>query len=84
MCCVLLAKQREKFFQHNGGFLYSKSFPVMLEPPKQPKKFSAEDHQRATSNYDEGKVISQEAYGAVYNGILLVGCCLETEVPLLV
>jgi len=112
-----LIKLREKFFQQNGGHLLSVAH---VEPSK---IFTAEELEKATSNFSEDRVLGRGGYGVVYKGILpgnhlvaikksrimdegqieqfinevviltqinhrnvvkLLGCCLETEVPLLV
>ncbi|KAL2557882.1 Wall-associated receptor kinase 3 [Forsythia ovata] len=60
------------------------------------KVFSAVELEKATNNYAEDRILGSGGYGTVYKGILsdhrrvaikksrLLGCCLETEVPLLV
>ncbi|QHO29850.1 Wall-associated receptor kinase [Arachis hypogaea] len=62
------------------------------------KVFTLEELRKATNNFDAGKILGQGNQGTVYKGVLsdnitvaikkhvvkLLGCCLETESPLLV
>ncbi|XVE55250.1 hypothetical protein DITRI_Ditri03aG0144200 [Diplodiscus trichospermus] len=117
-----LIKQREKFFQQNGGIILQREFSKH-EGPVTAKIFTAEELKKATNNYHESRILGQGGHGTVYKGTLqdkrvvaikrsmiadssqveqfinevivlsqvnhrnvvkLLGCCLETEVPLLV
>ncbi|XP_072056237.1 wall-associated receptor kinase 3-like [Arachis hypogaea] len=59
------------------------------------KVFTLEELRKATNNFDAGKILGQGNQGTVYKGLVLsqinhrhvvklLGCCLETESPLLV
>jgi hypothetical protein len=118
-----IMKQREQFFDQNGGFILKQQLSQHQGSTQAARIFTAEDLKNATNNYDEARVIGQGGFGTVYKGILsdnlevaikkskitdksqveqfinevvilsqinhrnvvrLLGCCLETEVPLLV
>ncbi|XVE60238.1 hypothetical protein DITRI_Ditri05aG0112400 [Diplodiscus trichospermus] len=117
-----LNKQREKFFQQNGGIILQQEFSKH-KGPVAARIFTAEELKKATNNYHESRILGQGGHGTVYKGILqdnrvvaikksmiadhsqveqfinevivlsqvnhrnvvkLLGCCLETDVPLLV
>uniref|UniRef100_A0A2N9GN40 Protein kinase domain-containing protein n=1 Tax=Fagus sylvatica TaxID=28930 RepID=A0A2N9GN40_FAGSY len=88
-------KLKEKFFQQNGGILLQQQLSNHRGFVETTKIFSSEELKKATNNYDESRVLGQGGYGTVYEGVLpnnklvaikksKIGCCLETEVPLLV
>lgn len=118
-----LIKQREKFFQQNGGVLLKQKNSFNENGVESTKVFTEKELEIATNNYAEDRILGRGGYGIVYKGILtdervvaikkskliaenqieqfinevviltqvnhrnvvkLLGCCLETEVPLLV
>ncbi|KAL5729335.1 hypothetical protein ACHQM5_002306 [Ranunculus cassubicifolius] len=113
-------KQREMFFEKNGGLLLKQKISSNEESVK---IFTSEELKQATNNYDQDRILGQGGSGTVYKGILpdlkivaikksrmmnenqlgefinelviltqinhrnvvkLFGCCLETQVPVLV
>ncbi|KAH6777883.1 hypothetical protein C2S51_009195 [Perilla frutescens var. frutescens] len=119
-----LVKRREKFFKRNGGFILKQRISLKDEGSIDSTKiFTAENLEKATSNYADNRIIGRGGFGTVYKGILpdksvvaikkstmmdesqieqfineviiltqinhrnvvkLLGCCLESEVPILV
>jgi serine/threonine protein kinase len=118
-----LVKLKEHFFQQNGGLLLQQQIAKHGGSAGTPKVFTIEELNKATNNFNEGRILGQGGQGTVYKGVLqdnrivaikkstisdenqiepfinevvilsqinhrnvvkLLGCCLETEVPLLV
>ena len=118
-----LVKLKEHFFQQNGGLLLQQQIVKHGGSAGTPKVFTIEELNKATNNFNEGRILGQGGQGTVYKGVLqdnrivaikkstisdqnqiepfinevvilsqinhrnvvqLLGCCLETEVPLLV
>ncbi|CAL9003732.1 unnamed protein product [Prunus brigantina] len=86
--------RKEKFFKQNGGYLLQQKFHANTTTVLA-MIFTAEELQEAADNFNESRFFGQGGYGTVYKGMLLdgstvavkseiAGCCLETEVPLLV
>ncbi|PPD96550.1 hypothetical protein GOBAR_DD06435 [Gossypium barbadense] len=68
----------KKFFKQNGGLLLQQELHERVST-ETVKIFTAEALKNATKNYDESQIIGKGG-----NVVKLLGCCLETEVPLLV
>ena len=118
-----LVKLKEKYFRRNGGLILQQQLSSEEGSSETFKIFTAKELKKATSYYDESKIIGKGGYGTVYKGFLpnnrivaikkpktvdenqieqfinevvvlsqinhrnvvkLLGCCLETRVPLLV
>nr|XP_043636501.1 putative wall-associated receptor kinase-like 16 isoform X2 [Erigeron canadensis] len=119
-----LMKQREKFFEQNGGTLLKEKLKTKGGVVVGSMTiFCVEDLEKATNNFAESKILGRGGNGTVYKGTLpdkrvvaikksqgfdqeqreqfinemviltqinhqnvvqLLGCCLETDVPLLV
>ena len=118
-----LVKLKEKYFRKNGGLILQQQLSSEEGSSETFKIFTAKELKKATSYYDESKIIGGGGYGIVYKGFLpnnrivaikkskmvdenqieqflnevvvlsqinhrnvvkLLGCCLETRVPLLV
>ncbi|KAK5840404.1 hypothetical protein PVK06_009304 [Gossypium arboreum] len=118
-----ISKLREANFQKNGGILLREQLSKRKGYREDVKVFTVEELEKATSNYNESRILGQGGQGTMYKGILadnqivaikksiigdpsqveqfineimvlyqinhrnvvkLLGCCLETQVPLLV
>ncbi|KAJ1383835.1 Wall-associated receptor kinase, galacturonan-binding domain [Sesbania bispinosa] len=118
-----LIKQKEIFFQQNGGFILQRRLSEREDSHQIAQIFTAEELKNATNNYNESLIIGKGGFGTVFKGFLtnnrivavkkskvvdqnqaeqfineviilsqinhrnvvkLLGCCLDTEVPLLV
>ncbi|KAK1372786.1 putative wall-associated receptor kinase-like 16 [Heracleum sosnowskyi] len=119
-----LIREREKFFQQNGGALLKQQITSSGSGVESSTKiFTAQELEKATDYYAADRIVGRGGYGTVYKGVLpdhrvvaikksrimdesqieqfinevviltqvshrhvvkLLGCCLETEVPMLV
>ncbi|XP_022989772.1 wall-associated receptor kinase 3-like [Cucurbita maxima] len=116
-------KQKQLFFQKNGGFVLQRQLSQCNSPKDIVRIFSQEELEKATNNYAQDTIAGKGGYGTVFKGVLddgltiaikkskfmdesqtsqfinevivlsqinhrnvvkLLGCCLETQVPLLV
>ncbi|KAG8071991.1 hypothetical protein GUJ93_ZPchr0006g42230 [Zizania palustris] len=66
-----LAKQKQLYFLQNGGLLLQQQISAQRAPTR---IFTSSELEIATNNFSESHIIGQGGYG----------CCLETEIPLLV
>ncbi|XP_027338256.1 wall-associated receptor kinase-like 10 [Abrus precatorius] len=117
----ILKKQKEKFFEQNGGLLLQQILSSGEVNADKVKLFSLKDLEKATDQFSMNRVLGKGGQGTVYKGMLidgkivavkkfkvqgkveqfinefvilsqinhrnvvkLLGCCLETEIPLLV
>ncbi|XP_058184464.1 wall-associated receptor kinase 2-like [Rhododendron vialii] len=66
-----LIKQREEFFQQNGGLLMKQKISSIDGTSVESSKFfTAEELKKATNNYAENQILGRGGYGVVYKGIL--------------
>ena len=117
-------KLRQKFFKKNGGLLLKQQISSTSKGGvEKTKLYTIEELEKATDNFNAGRVLGKGGHGKVYKGMLLdgsimaikksiiveerqvvefvyevfilcqinhrhivklLGCCLESEVPLLV
>ncbi|KAK8953587.1 Wall-associated receptor kinase 2 [Platanthera guangdongensis] len=115
---------KEQFFQKNGGLFLQQRLAAQHGLAETPRIYTAEELERATDNYSDGRILGRGGNGTVYRGIFpntehavaikksrrvdasqieqfinevvllsqvihkhvvrILGCCLETQVPLLV
>ncbi|KAG5553993.1 hypothetical protein RHGRI_011758 [Rhododendron griersonianum] len=66
-----LIKQREKFFEQNGGLLMKQKISSINKTSVETLKiFTVEELKKATNNYAKDQILGQGGYGVVYKGIL--------------
>ncbi|XP_058209136.1 wall-associated receptor kinase 1-like [Rhododendron vialii] len=67
-----LIKQREEFFEQNGGLLMKQKISSINKTSSaEPLKiFTVEELKKATNNYAKDRILGQGGYGVVYKGIL--------------
>nr|DAD24451.1 TPA_asm: hypothetical protein HUJ06_025915 [Nelumbo nucifera] len=75
-----LLRLKEKFFQQNGGLLSQQRISSHEGGFEFLKIFTAEELEMATNRYNEDCILGRG--GPRY--MKLLGCCMETEIPLLV
>ncbi|KAI3918186.1 hypothetical protein MKX01_041506 [Papaver californicum] len=68
-----LMKQRERYFQQNGGSLLKRQLTLNEGGVETSKIFTAKELKLATNNYDERLVLGRGGYGTVYKGTLSDG-----------
>ncbi|WZZ57710.1 hypothetical protein YC2023_057817 [Brassica napus] len=92
--------RNKKFFKRNGGLLLNQQLTTKDGNVEMSKIFSSKELKKATDNFSENRVLGQGGQGTVLeefinevvllsqinhrNIVKLLGCCLETEVPVLV
>ncbi|KAB1211686.1 Wall-associated receptor kinase-like 22 [Morella rubra] len=95
-----MMKCKEKFFKRNGGLLLQQQLSSSEVNVGNPNLFTSKDLEKATDHFNVNRILGQGGQGTVYKAMLpdgkiiavksqrnvvkLLGCCLETEVPLLV
>ena len=83
------------FFKRNGGLLLQQQISSGEHATQTTRMFSAIELEKATDQYNGNRILGRGGQGTVYKGMLLsqishrnvvklLGCCLETEVPILV
>ncbi|KAF3649027.1 putative ethylene-overproduction protein 1-like [Capsicum annuum] len=81
------------FFKRNGGLLLQQRISLNGESSggSLSNLFLKEELEKATDNFNEIQILGKGGLGTVYKGMLsdgsivaALGCCLETQVPLLV
>ncbi|KAM3270080.1 hypothetical protein P3S67_029986 [Capsicum chacoense] len=79
------------FFKRNGGLLLQQLISLNGESSggSLSNLFLKEELEKATDNFNEIQILGKGGLGTVYKGMLsdgsiVLGCCLETQVPLLV
>lgn len=65
-----LIKNREKFFQQNGGLLLKQQLSSKKGGVEATKIFTAEELKKATNNYASDRILGRGGNGVVYRGIL--------------
>ncbi|RZC57732.1 hypothetical protein C5167_005033 [Papaver somniferum] len=68
-----LIKQREKYFQQNGGSLLKGQLALNEGGVETSKNFTEKELKSATNNYDESLVLGRGGFGTVYKGTLCDG-----------
>ncbi|MBA0797914.1 hypothetical protein Gohar_008564 [Gossypium harknessii] len=74
-----LFNMKKKFFRRNRGLLLQQEVSEQQISIETVRIYSVEELKNTTKNYDESHIIGKGGFNTVYKG-----CCLETEVPLLV
>uniref|UniRef100_A0A0D3FTR6 Protein kinase domain-containing protein n=1 Tax=Oryza barthii TaxID=65489 RepID=A0A0D3FTR6_9ORYZ len=83
---------RRNYFRKNQGLLLEQLISSDENVSDKTKIFSLEELEKATNNFDPTRILGHGGHGMVAilsqinhpNIVRLFGCCLETEVPLLV
>ncbi|KAJ1380552.1 Tyrosine-protein kinase, catalytic domain [Sesbania bispinosa] len=70
----MVKKRKEKFFKLNGGMLLEQKLSSSEVSLDKAKVFSLKDLEKATDHFNMNRVLGKGSQG----------CCLETEIPLLV
>lgn len=65
-----LIKQREKFFEQNGGLLLKQKLSSNENGGKSTRVFTTKELENATNNYAEDRILGEGGNGIVYKGIL--------------
>ncbi|ERM98441.1 hypothetical protein AMTR_s00072p00132930 [Amborella trichopoda] len=92
---IKLVKLREHYFKQNGGLLLRQQI-FSREGSTATLIFTSDDLKQATNNYKESKILGAVQVDQFINEVLilkqincmnlvkLLGCCLETSVPMLI
>ncbi|CDP11265.1 unnamed protein product [Coffea canephora] len=86
---ILLRKRRQKkqkqgHFERNGGLLLEKQLCATDGAIEKTRIFISRELEAATDGFNESRILGQGGQVNHRNVVKLLGCCLETEVPLLV
>ncbi|KAL8499812.1 hypothetical protein ACS0TY_019700 [Phlomoides rotata] len=80
------ANRRKACFKRNGGLLLQQQLSSSDCGVENIRLFDAKELTLATDRYNENRILGRGGQGTINhrNIVKLLGCCLETEVPLLV
>ncbi|KAJ0485496.1 putative protein kinase RLK-Pelle-WAK family [Helianthus annuus] len=77
-------RQRERFFKRNGGLLLKQQEEADSSLVDKTIHFTSHELKKATDNFNENRILGRGGQVNHRNVVKLLGCCLETDVPLLV
>ncbi|KAF3574630.1 hypothetical protein F2Q69_00058196, partial [Brassica cretica] len=76
--------RKKKLFKRNGGLLLKQQLTATEDNIEKTKVFTSKELEKATENFVQLECFNKVAKINHRNIVKLIGCCLETEVPLLV